>query len=361
MNGIELMPIMAVAGGPGMSIPAPYWLFTLLHWLTFALHLIAMNILFGGALFLLLARPQSLRDELLPAVTSFLPTVMAAAITLGVAPLLFLQVIYGRFFYSASIVSAWNWFLIIPVLIVVYYLLYLVAMNRRISPGTKFKLLILAVIGFIYVSYTFTMISDLAEKPELWQALYQSSPGGFSLNPSFMETIFRWLHIATGALAVAGLFMMLMALHRKGLQSRQAILRRGGKIFVHGVIVGVLLGLIYIFTLDSEIIGKLLRSPALHALIAALMLNIIALILVFKAVSSQRPHIKVWTSAVLVFFGIFCMVIARHILRLIYLQGDFNPGGLQVSPQWSVFVVFLVVFVAGLVTLYWMLRKYFKA
>lgn len=360
MTGIILSPVLAAAG-PSMAIPGPYWLFTILHWLTFSLHLIAMNVLFGGLLILLIFRSNPAHGHLFPVMTKAFPTVMAATITLGVAPLLFLQVIYGKFFYSASIVSGWNWFLIIPVAIVVYYLLYLVAMKEKLSVSSKTKLLIVVLIGFIYISYTLTLISDLTEKPDLLPDLYRSFGGGFAFSPDYGEILFRWLHSIAGALAVAGVSIQLFSIHNKKLAGNSDLLRLGSRTFLHGVILATLLGLIYLFTWQVEIIKAFLKSPGFHAILGAIVLNIIALIINFRVVKSDRPHLKIWTSAVLVFAGVFCMVIARDALRLIYLEGHFDPAALVVKPQWLVFIVFFVLFIAGLVTLFWMIRKYFAA
>lgn len=352
---------IAVSGAAALPVPGPYWLFTVLHWLTFALHLIAMNILFGGLLILLLAKSSPPRTVLFDSVTRMFPTAMAATITLGVAPLLFLQVIYGRFFYSASIVSAWNWFLIVPVVLIVYYLLYAVALKEHLSQKTKLILLAIAAAGFVYISYTFTMISDLVEKPELWAGLYRSSPGGASINTSFVETIFRWLHMIAGALAVTGMSFTFFALyHPRGRENRDLLIF-GGRTYMLGVIMAVLLGLIYLFTLDISIIKALVSSPGLHAIIGAIVLNIIAIYVVYRAIGQTRPHWKVWTSAILVFAGVFCMVIARHALRLVYLDRQFDPAKLHISPQWSVFMMFVIVFLIGLGVLYWMLRKFFAS
>lgn len=358
IGGGQVSPAIALVGS-ALSVPGPYWLFTVLHWLTFALHLTAMNVLFGGLLVFLLARTSGLRTQLFESEVRLFPTVMAATITLGVAPLLFVQVIYGRFFYSATIVSAWNWYLIIPVLTVVYYLLYLVALSERLSHKSKLILLAISAAGFVYVSYTFTMISDLAEKPALWQGLYEASPGGMSVNPSFVETIFRWLHILAGALAVAGMSIMFIALYHPKAQVDRKLLRFGGRMYMLGVIKAAILGLIYIFTLDVRIIEKFVTSPGLHAIIGAAVLNVIAIYVVYRALGQERPHWKIWTSAILVFAALFCMVIARHILRLVYLEGYFDPAQLAIRPQWSPFAMFLVTFVIGLVGLFWMLRKYF--
>ncbi len=356
--GTSLYPVIAVSGST-LPIPGPYWLFTVLHWLTFALHLAAMNVLFGGLLVFLLAGISHLRTRLFDSEVRLFPTVMAATITLGVAPLLFVQVIYGRFFYSATIISAWNWYLVIPILIVVYYLLYTVALTKRLSHRSKLILLAVCAAGFVYVSYTFTMISDLAEKPGLWDGLYRASPGGWSVNPSVVETLFRWLHTLAGALAVAGVSIMFIALYHPKVKIDRSLLTFGGRMYMLGVINAALLGLIYIFTLDSPILSKFAASPGIHAIIGAAVLNIIAVYVVYRALDQDRPHWKIWTSAVLVFAGLFCMVIARHILRLVYLEGSFNPAALTVSPQWSPFAMFLITFVIGLAVLIWMLQKYF--
>jgi len=352
----------AVAAGPSLAIPGPYWLFTLLHWLTFVLHLIAMNLLLGGLLVFLIAGSSPLRKLLFDAQTRLFPTLMAATITLGVAPLLFVQVIYGRLFYSASIVSAWNWFLIVPVLLVVYYLLYASALAQKLSPPTKLVLLVVAATGLVYISYTFTMISDLAEKPHLWGELYQASPQGLSLNPSYVETIFRWLHTLAGALAVAGIGIMYMALYHPKIRPNRQLLAFGGRIFMLGVIKAAVFGTVYLFTLDKPIFTAFLASPGLHAILSAIILNVVAVFLIYKAAGGgEQAHLKLWTAALLVLAALLCMVIGRHVLRLVYLNGYFNPADLATRPQWPVFGVFLAFFIIGLMAFFWMLRRYFSS
>jgi hypothetical protein len=360
MGGIIVNSIVA-AGGPSLAIPGPYWLFTLLHWLTFALHLIAMNILFGGLLILIIAKTSPFRKLLFETQTRLFPTVMAATITLGVAPLLFTQVIYGRFFYSASIISGWNWFWIVPVLIVVYYLLYAVAMRQNLSLGSKQIMLVLAAIGMVYISYTFTMISDLAEKPFLWNRIIEANPGGTTLNPSFGETIFRWAHIITGGIAVAGLVIQLFALYLPKIASDRELLRFGGRVYLLGVIKAAVFAVVYLLLIDGQIFKEFLGSPGLHAILGAIVMNIIAAFLVFRSADAQWPKPLVLSSALLVFLGVFCMVIGRHFLRLVYLNGEFSPAALDTSGQLSPLVMFLLVFVAGLLVLFWMIRKYFTA
>jgi hypothetical protein len=285
--------------------------------------------------------------------------VMAATITLGIAPLLFVQVVYGRFFYSATIISGWNWLLIIPVVLVVYYLLYLVAMKKSLSPSSRLAFLGLAAVGFLYISYTLTLVSDLTEKPDLLPGLYAIYQGGFIFIPDTWEVLSRWLHILAGAMAVGGMFIQLLAVYHHDFHGDRELQKFGSRVFMHGVILATLLGLVYLFTLDSKLILAFLKSPGLHAVIGAIVLNIVALILNFQSVKDEHPQLKIWTSVVLVFAGIFCMVIARHSLRLIYLESRFDPAHLPINPQWSVFAMFLITFIAGLAILYWMIRKYY--
>jgi len=353
--------ILATMAGPSMSIPGPVWLFTILQWLTFTLHLVAMNILFGGLLLYLLSRTSPVRQDMGDTLVTLFPTVMAATITLGVAPLLFVQVLYGYFFYSATIISAWNWYGILPVVIVTYYLLYLAAMRKSLSTRNRLLVLAVAAAGMIYISYTFTMISDLAVKPNLWPALYASSPDGFAIDPSFVQTIFRWAHTIIGAVAVAGIVIMLFAVYHKAFIGNRKLLSYGARIFLIALLKGAIFGLIYLFTLDSVVFYGFLHSPGLHVLLTAIVLNIAAAYVVYRAAQSEQPKSLVVTAAVLVGGGVFLMVMVRHYLRLVFLDGIFQLSQLDTMSQWGPFAMFAVTFVLGLIVLFWMIRKYFTA
>ena len=78
-----------------IPLPAPIWLFKVLHDLTFALHLTSVDLLLGG---LTLALAFALTGRAQPAgiLVHRLPTVMAFVVNLGVPPLLFAQVLYGH-------------------------------------------------------------------------------------------------------------------------------------------------------------------------------------------------------------------------------------------------------------------------
>ena len=94
------------------ALPAPLWIITALHLLTFTLHFVAMNFVVGSLLFLLFGRMEGgTTHPVARKLIKLLPSAMAATVTLGVAPLLFLQLVYPGAVYSASIASGWLWLL----------------------------------------------------------------------------------------------------------------------------------------------------------------------------------------------------------------------------------------------------------
>ena len=111
------------------SIPAPVLLFLVLDLLLFMLHILLINIILGGSLIIIFSRwkeqYEPLDSRLHGAVAAKIPTTFALAINLGVAPLLFLQVIYGHLFYTSSVLMAVYWIAVIPLLILAYYSAYI--------------------------------------------------------------------------------------------------------------------------------------------------------------------------------------------------------------------------------------------
>lgn len=356
-----LPDVLAAATGPSIAMPAPYWLVTALHWLTFALHLLAMNLLFGGILFLIMLRSnETFKTTLYDTQRNLMPTLMATTITLGVAPLLFLQVVYGQYFYSATIISGWNWFLIIPVVIAVYYLIYAVAL-KDFAPSKQRTLLFLAGIGLIYVSLTFTMISDLSMRPLSLPELYHRSQAGTIINPHIGHVILRWLHLVIGGFAVASLSLQLFALYHPKAKGNRELLKLGARLFMMMIMTAAVFALIYLFTLQNSILTVFLASPGIHAILTAIILNMIAAYFAQRAAQADRPAASVWTAATLVFVSVFLMVFARHTLRLVYLGQQFDSSALPIRTQWGPFFLFLITFLVGLSVLYWMLRRFFAS
>lgn len=323
-------------------LPAPLWLISVLHLLTLTLHFVAMNFMLGGVLILLVSRATGRWNN--PTVRAFLkyfPTSMAATITLGVAPLLFVQLVFPRQVYSATIVSGWFWLLIIAVLIVAYYCLYAASFSKL--AGASGKYLGIALLGMLYVSLVNSSVFSLAEKPDIYKALYAANQSGLVLYTDWTGWLFRWLHMVTGAVTVGGFFIGFL-----GRNDPEAYLA-GRRFFVGGMAAAFVLGLAYLFTL-TDILGPIMRGPAIWVLTLSILLSLGALHLFLKS--------RFLLSGILMFVSLLGMVIARHYVRLISLGKHYDPATVTVAPQWSVFAIFLVCFLLALGLLYYMIRLF---
>ena len=134
-------------------LPAPLWLITALHILTLTLHLAAMNFLVGGLVLVLTGRfARRWQNPTVRKVIALAPNIMAATVTLGVAPLLFLQLVFPAQMYSASIISGWFWFLVVPAVILAYTLLYRAAFASIGGAKSQARRLWPALAALAYVS-----------------------------------------------------------------------------------------------------------------------------------------------------------------------------------------------------------------
>ena len=236
-------------------LPAPLWVITALHVLTLSLHFVAMNFVLGGTLIVLMGRFERRWEN--PTVRRFIalfPSVMAATVTLGVAPLLFLQLVYPRQMYSAAIVSGWFWLLVIPAVIATYYLFHAACRPGNAAASSKARFLWPALCGLLYVSLLYSSVFSLAEHPGLIQQLYARSQTGFQWNPHLGNYLFRWLHMVLGAVTVGAYFVGLLG---KDDPETFPVARR---LFGFGMAAAAAAGFAYLVSLQ-EILPGLMRTP----------------------------------------------------------------------------------------------------
>ena len=110
-----------------IPLPAPVWLLKLLHVVTLSLHFVAVEMLLGRPAGGGGAQPVPVSPHAGVAARALarrLTVVMTFVINLGVPPLLFAQVLYGRALYTSSVLIGIYWIAIVPVLMLTYWLLY---------------------------------------------------------------------------------------------------------------------------------------------------------------------------------------------------------------------------------------------
>ncbi len=323
-------------------LPAPLWLITVLHIFTLGLHLLAMNFVLGGVVLVLAGRmPGKWENPVVRRFAALFPTVMAATVTLGVAPLLFVQLAYHGPFYSATIVSGWFWFLVPAAVIVSYYLFYAAASAGR--PAPRRLLLAVALLGLLYVALVYSGTFSMAERTGLTHSLYAGNASGWVLNPALGQWGFRWLHMIAGAITVGGFFIGLVG------RNDEPAFRLGKVAFLSGMVAAMLLGLAYVGSLGDHLLPYM-RSPGVWLILLAATLSLGSVYFYF-----QRRFVL---SAVLLVPSLFTMVTNRHVLRRVVLGDAFDPGAVPVRSQWGVFALFAVCLVAGLAAVGIMLRWY---
>jgi hypothetical protein len=340
-----------------MPLPGPFWLLRALSLLTFYLHMVVMNFALGGGIIALVAGLRGKSDEHAARVArqfrDMLPVLVAFTITLGVAALLFVQVLYGPMLYSSSVLLGVPWMAVIPILIVGYYAFYWSALKE--SQGALwFAVLLLAVIGF-----TLTNNMTLMLTPERWLEFYKASTSGFHFNLGEATLVPRYLHMVLGAVALAGLFVVILGLRERDQQYREWLVRQGGLWFAGATMINVLVGFWFLLVLPDRVrslfLGKSGLAAGLLGVSVLLALGAMAhLLMAANAKKGSRPAIIGIVSG---FLAAALMVFIRDMVRSAYLEPYFRPETLPVAPQWSVIGLFIVLFIGGLATLYWMLVK----
>ena len=325
-------------------ISVPLWLLTALHILTLTLHFVAMNFVLGGVIAVLWGKFTNRWQH--PVVQRFIklfPSAMAATISFGVAPLLFVQLVFHRQVYSASIVSGWFWLMIIGAVMFSYYFLYGASFGKKQS--RKGTYLVLSLIGMLYIALVYTTVFSMAERPDIIASTYAANQSGLVLNSEIGEWMFRWLHMITGAVTVGGFFMGLLGRH-----DNQAF-AVGKSFYLWGMAAAAIFGFVYLFTLGDVMLG-FMRSPGIWVLTIGIILSLGSLHFFFKK--------RFTPAALMLFVSVVTMVISRHYVRLIKLESHFDPSTLAVQPQWGPFLLFLVCFLVALGVIWYMLNLFFN-
>ncbi|MCE5269732.1 hypothetical protein LLH00_00430 [bacterium] len=347
MDPIGLMPSPE-------TIPAPWWVLEALGVGLLLLHLIVINVAVGGTLITLVSRlggPDQGRTGWLPgALKSKLPTAFALGINLGIAPLLFFQVIYGHIFYTASTLMAVWWILVIPLLILAYYGAHFHS-RKFANRAVSLAWLSLSAVVVLYIAFMFQNNISHQLHPGDWSR-YFDNRGGTLLSLAAPVLWPRYLHFLTGAVAVAGLFGAVVwhIRGKRGSGEAEAGVATGLKIFGIATMVQMVIGFWLLLALPREIMLSFMGGSMLHTLV--LFAGIVAALGLIMAAMLKKLWLTVGVFAVVM----LAMVLMRTFLRYLYLKPYFQVESLTVTPMYGVFGLFLAVLVVGLVIVGVMLR-----
>lgn len=338
------------------AIPVPWGWFYILLMLTFLLHLLVMNAMLGGGIIALISTLRGGEDNtLLSKEFSYKwPYTIAFAVNMGVAPLLFVQVLYGQFIYSSSIMMAAWWLSIVVMLILAYYGAYIYDFKFDALGGLRIFMIEFSVLILLIIAFFFTNNMTLMLQPERWTAFFGNSDGTL-LNLGDPTVIPRYLHFVVGAIAVAGLYLALVGHFgfAKSKIDRNVLIEKGMNYFTVATAVQIVMGFWFLFSLPGEVTSLFMGQSAYGTamLLIGIVLAVAALLFGYT-----RRLIGASICALVLLID---MIFMRDLVRIAYLKPYFKLSDIAVVPAYSSLIFFLVIFVVGLALIGYMLKLAF--
>ncbi len=355
-----------------IALPAPVPLLTALLILTFVLHILAMNVTLGGTIIAAASdlwgrrRGSERHRRLAGDIFRMLPIAVALTVTLGVAPLLFIQVLYGQLFYTSSVLMAWPWLSVFAIVIVAYYGVYLYAWGGDFIGPRRVWVGVGSAVLFLAVAFLFTNNMVLMLTPERWFDLYRDHRMGLFLNVSDPTVPPRYLHMAGAAVAGAGVFTALYGLYLKRSEPAEYgswVTRYGAGWFMGATAAQLAIGPWLLVRLPERVRDGFIGTHIDRTILlwTGVAVALVAIGLLAMAARARNPLPIAIAGGTLFVGTVAIMAMVRHLVRDDYLRPDFQASNLQVDSQVALIVIFFVLLIAGLATIGYMLRAVIMA
>ena len=336
-------------------LPAPWGLFNILLVITFFLHLLMANTMLGAGMVLLVRdiyrRAKGAERDVSREIGDKLPMSIAFTVNLGVAPLLFLQVIYGQFIYVSAVLMAVYWLSIFLLIILAYYSAYIykfryegLGMMRILPIGVS--VLLLLVVGFFFTNSVLLMID-----PKVWPQYFQN-PNGTIIHMAEPSLIPRYLHFVVSSVAIGGLVLAIFGWlkGRRGEAEGDDLVTNGLLVFGCATMFQFVVGTWYLGTLPNHIIGKLFFES--HIVFPLFLISIVAaLTSIFFSFNRE-----LWLTVVSCIITIFLMVLFRYAVRSGYLSSYIASSRPEVAFQFGPLLMFAMALIVGIITIVYMLK-----
>ena len=193
-----------------LPLPAPFWLLVALLLVSFALHILFVNLMVGSSLLVLWTEIKGLKkkdwDKVSHTIAATITVNKSLAVVLGVAPLLTISVLYTAQFYSSSTLLGTAWLLVIPLVILAFLFTYAHKYSweqLHKSKGVHLALISVACALFLSIPFIFLTNINLMLYPEHWRRV--SSFWDALWLPNVLP---RYFHFMMASLALTGLFFV---------------------------------------------------------------------------------------------------------------------------------------------------------
>lgn len=328
------------------AIPAAPWLFRGLLDLTFFVHLLFMNAMLGLSL---LGFVRSFGTSLaLGHQAGMIPNLTALAVNIGVAPLLFVQVLYGQFLYVSSTLMGVYWFGVVLAVMGAYGLAYRQKYNLHAGDNRGTVTWGVMSLLMLYASLVQSHNAVLLVRPDLWGGYFDNPSGTLAAwaDPTLLP---RWLHFVVASLAMGGLALAMIGRRRSRHHDPhgEELVSQGLAWFGWATLAQFVGGVWWLMALPRPVmLGFMGGDPAGTALLLAGIAGAGASA-AFAFMGRLMP------AAGAVVFTVAVMVAMRDILRQLYLAPYFDPATLPVRPEPTTVAMFLGCFAVSLAVVWW--------
>lgn len=256
-----------------LGFPSATAFYLTLYVVTLLIHVAFMNYVLAGSTCLMLGLGRSKAgtagDALAHILQDWLPFALGLAITAGVAPLLFLQILYQEEFYTANLLLSHRWMAILPVLIVGFYLLYLQKTKWLQARGTTVTWLVrtIAWLCFAFIAWSWTENHLLSLQRSSWVAQYESGRWTFQ-SAELIPRLSLWFLGSVPTLALALGWQTRWILGESQVDGDAAV-RLVSRLGLAGLALTVAAGGWYATQLPAEVRARLLTSLGLPYFVLA--------------------------------------------------------------------------------------------
>ncbi len=335
------------------GLPSPPIVFDFFLVLTFALHILLVNLVIGSLALVIWGKikKENYWIKLSSSLSRLVVNSISWAIVLGVAPLLFIQVIYDPFWYTANTLSA-VWALaflaFIALAFVFAYFFYLgggyEGRGQIIWPILSLALLLLA--GIVMHSLAVTQLY-----PEKWPD-FATHNNIYISSGKYLHgfEIFRFLHFMFPALAVTGVWLIFYSRYFRGKYDSNYlnwVERLGAKLVLIFSLLQAVSGFLWLITLPKDL--NFMTNPYfILALVVAL------LFIAFLFYIQKNPSQYAVPLALFLGITVLVMSLAREVLRMSYFKRvGYTFADYPVNLSLGSLVLFLLTFIMGLIVLYY--------
>lgn len=295
-----------------------------LYLATLALHAVFIGYVVIGSAYALVRQ----HDPVTAVVRDRLPFMLGCGITAGVAPLLFIQLLHQRRFYTANLLLGPRWFAVVPALILGFYALYLAKSSERFRRAA----LTVALLCFVFVAWSWSELHELMQSDPAWAAFYAAGHRVFTA-----ATIAPRFVIAIGGMAT--LFAVIAAWAADGAgRSRVARVAAAGRVLS-------VLGALWLWRSGFSVTGPALAWFGI--LVGASVVDTAAWLVATRSPTDRVLAVATAGGAA----ALLAAAVVREAPRIGLIESHPQAAGSGGS------VVFLVACVVGVVAIAWVVRQ----